>query len=142
MEIRPTWKNNPLYAQGVIELVPTKWLWRYWGRDVSPVDFALLWKSIEDEGMYDPLIMRVGIQNKKFRLEAGNHRIQLLHEKGIMHAPLTVEVTEECGPHAQNCMTDATHNFDVTSDMILPDTAIGYVRPSSIFTVMDAGIDF
>ena len=78
MEIRPTWENHPLYAEGVIELVPTEWIWRYWGTDVSPVDFDALWKSIEEEGMYDPLIMRVGIKNKKFRLEAGNHRIQLL----------------------------------------------------------------
>ena len=136
MEIRPTWKDHPLYLRGAIELVPTKWLWKYWGRDVTPVDFDALWKSIEKEGMYDPLIIRVGIKNRKFRLEAGNHRIQLLHERGIAFAPLTIQVTEECGPHAKDLMTDATHNFDFTADMIVPERAGEYVRPSSVFTTI------
>ncbi len=133
MEIRPTWENHPLYAEGVIELVPTEWIWRYWGTDVSPVDFDALWKSIEDEGMYDPLIMRIGIKNKKFRLEAGNHRIQLLHKKGIAFAPLTVQITDFCGPDAPNIMTDATHNFDFADLVTLPASLKPYMKPSSIF---------
>ncbi len=136
MEIRPTWKEHPLYTQGAIELVPTAWVWKYWGRDVSPVDFEALWKSIEEEGMYDPLIMRVGIKNRKFRLEAGNHRIQLLHEKGVAYAPLTVQITEECGPHADNILTDATHNFDFGDEVIIPQVISDYMKPSDIFTAL------
>ena len=36
MDIKETWKEHPLYKQGKIELIPTDWMWRYWGPDVSP----------------------------------------------------------------------------------------------------------
>src|ERR1035437_7730943 len=115
--IKESWRNNPLYRDGKVELVPTDWVWKYWGKDVSPmtnladgtiVDLDGLWKNICKEGLQDPLIVRVGVKNKKFRLEAGNHRIQVLHDNGIEMIPVTVQVQDECGPHVKNVMTDAT----------------------------------
>ena len=99
-KIKELWKKHPLYAQGVIELVPTAWIWNYWGRDVSPeadlmdgtiVTLDQLWGNILEEGLHEPLIMRVGIKNKKFRLEAGNHRIQVFHQHGVDMLPVTVQ---------------------------------------------------
>lgn len=74
MNIKPLWHDHKLYKQGKIELVPTDWVWKFWGTDVTPMtelvdktpaDMDSLWKNILDEGLHDPLIMRVGIQNKK-----------------------------------------------------------------------------
>ena len=136
MEIPQAWKQHSLYAKGAIELVPTEWLWQYWGTDVSDVDFDELWKDLCTNGMQDPLIMRIGTNNKKFRLEAGNHRIQLLHLHNVAFAPLTVQVKEECGPQAPDLMTDATHNFDFGNEVVLPLELKEYMKPSEIFTAL------
>jgi hypothetical protein len=142
MKIKELWKNHPLYKQGLIESVPTSWVWNYWGRDVSPdadlmdgtiVSKEELWENLKKEGLYDPLIMRVGLKNKKFRLEAGNHRIQVFHENGIEFVPLTVQVREECGPHLDDVMTDATHNFDAGDQFLISKISTEYMKPSDVF---------
>ena len=103
-------------------------MWRYWGPDVSPnadlmdgtiVTLDELWENILEVGLCNPLIMRVGIVNKKFRLEAGNHGIQMLHKHGIRMTPLTVQVRDECGPHLEDVMTDSSHNFDSPEGLII-----------------------
>lgn len=141
-EIKPLWKQHPLYESGVIELVPTSWVWDYWGRDVSPhtglmdgttVTLEQLWHNIIEEGLYNPLIMRVGLKNKKFRLEAGNHRIQLFHIHNVTKLPLTVQVRDECGPHVEDVLTDATHNFDAGDEFLIEAITQEYMRPSDVF---------
>ncbi len=142
MPIKELWKNHPLYAAGKIELVPTDWVWKYWGSDVSPaadlkdgtlVTIDGLWDNIVSEGLHDPLIMRVGVGNKKFRLEAGNHRIQVFHEHGVPLIPVTVQVREECGPHVGDVMTDATHNFDAGDELLISTITEEYMKPSEVF---------
>lgn len=142
MKIKELWKNNILYKQGKIELVPTDWVWNYYGKDVSSktnlMDGTLvhlddLWENICKEGLYDPFVIRVGIKNKKFRLESGNHRIQAFHKNHIKMIPVTVQIKEECGPHVIDIMTDAQHNFDFNSDIIITDHINEYVKPSSVF---------
>jgi hypothetical protein len=142
MEIKELWKNHPLYKAGKVELVPTDWVWNYWGRDVSPeadlmdgtlVSLDGLWENIVTEGLHDPLIMRVGIKNKKFRLEAGNHRIQVFHEHGVPFIPVTVQMREECGPHVGDVMTDATHNFDAGDELLVSTITEEYLKPSEVF---------
>ena len=46
---------------------------------------SLIWKDICDNGLNDPFIMRIGLKNKKFRLEAGNHRIQVFYKNQRRH---------------------------------------------------------
>jgi len=142
MKIKELWKDHVLYKQGVVELVPTSWVWNYWGRDVSPeadlmdgtvVNLDQLWENIKKEGLYNPLIMRVGLHNKKFRLEAGNHRIQVLHKNGIKLIPLTVQVREECGPHMDDVMTDASHNFDAGDEFLISKITKEYMKPTEVF---------
>ncbi len=141
-KIKELWKEHPLYKQGVVELVPTAWVWNYWGRDVSPetdlmdgtiVSMDELWQDIKKNGLFEPLIMRVGLNNKKFRLEAGNHRIQVFHDNGIETIPLTVQVREECGPHLGDVMTDATHNFDAGDEILISQITKEYMKPSEVF---------
>ncbi len=142
IDIRPSWKNHPLFEAGKIELVPTEWVWQYYGPDVSPMadlkdgtpaDMDTLWKNILNEGLHDPLIMRVGIKNKKMRLEAGNHRIQLFHKYGIKEIPVTVQLRDECGPHVGDVMTDASHNFDARGKILIDSIPEEYMRPSEVF---------
>ena len=142
MQIKESWKNNTKFDQNKIEMIPTSWLWDYWGRDVSPMadlmdgtpaDMDALWENILKEGMHNPLIMRIGLKNKKFRLESGNHRIQLFHQHGVEEVPVIVQVREECGPHVGDVMTDASHNFDFGNEVIVPETAEEYLKPSEVF---------
>lgn len=142
MIIKERWRKHPLYKEGKIELVPTDWVWQYFGRDVSPeadlmdgtlVSMDTLWENICEEGLHEPLIMRVGLRSKKFRLESGNHRIQVFHEHGVAMVPLTVEVREECGPHLSDVMTDATHNFDASNGFLISMITDTYMKPSEVF---------
>lgn len=142
IHIKEAWKNHPLYIQGKIELVPTEWVWKYWGQDVSPsadlidgtiVDLASLWENMITNGLHNPLIMRVGLKSNTFRLEAGNHRIQLLHENGIKLTPVTVQVKEECGPHLKDAMTDATYNFNATDGFLISEITDEFMKPSDVF---------
>jgi hypothetical protein len=142
MEVKEEWKNHPLYREGKIELVPTEWVWKYYGTDVSPetdlmdgtiVDMDTLWNNILSVGLHNPLMMRVGLKNKKFRLEAGNHRIQVLRAHGVTLVPLTVQVREECGPHLGDVMTDASHNFDAPEGFLISTITEEYMRPSEVF---------
>lgn len=141
-DIQPLWHSHPLYAQGKIEIVPTAWVWKYYGTDVSPmadlmdgtlIDLEGLWANICEEGLHDPLIMRVGLKNKKFRLEAGNHRIQVFHQHGIPMIPMTVQVRSECGPFAKDVMTDASHNFDAGDEFLISEITEDYMKPSEVF---------
>ena len=142
MDIKETWKEHPLYKQGKIELIPTDWVWQYWGPDVSPnadlmdgtiVTLDELWENILEVGLCNPLIMRVGLANKKFRLEAGNHRIQMLHKHGVKLTPLTIQVRDECGPHVTDVMTDASHNFDASEGFLISKITEEYMKPSEVF---------
>ena len=142
MELIEKWKEHPLCVQGLVEMVPVSWVWNYWGRDVSPqadlMDGTIvtqdeLWKNIQEEGMHTPLIMRVGLNNKKFRLESGNHRIQVFHKNGIPSVPLVVQVREECGPHLNDVMTDATRNFEAGDEFLITKITQEYMRPSEVF---------
>ncbi|MES2966183.1 MAG: ParB N-terminal domain-containing protein [Patescibacteria group bacterium] len=142
MTITPKWKNHPLTLAGNVELVPTAWLSQYRGIDVtpatdlkdgSPANMDQLWENIKSDGLYDPVIIRVGKANKKFRLESGNHRIQVLMKHAVAFTPATVEVQELCGPQVENVMTDATHNFDFTADVVTEVLESGYLKPTTVF---------
>lgn len=142
MEIIPKWKDHPFTKEGLVELVPTDWLFKFRGPDVTPatdlkngaiVDVENLWENIKQEGLYDPLIIRVGIKNRKFRLEAGNHRIQVLKKYGVEYTPATVQVQDNCGPQMDNVMTDASHNFDFNEDINVSSLKNGYTTPSNVF---------
>lgn len=142
MQIKEAWKSHSLYKQGKVELVPTEWVWKYWGRDVSPktdlsdgsmVNLNELWENILDVGLQDPLIMRVGLKDNNFRLESGNHRIQVLYKNGVKKIPLTVQVKKECGPQAEDLMTDASHNFVSEKGFLVREITEEYMRPSEVF---------
>ncbi len=44
--------------------------------------------DLKRKGMQEPLIVQYGFVTKRARLEAGNHRVRLLLENGLLHAPV------------------------------------------------------
>ena len=140
--IQEKWKEHKLFKQGHVELVPTDWLMQYWVSDTSQtadlkdgerVDLQGLWNDIAKNGLKDPLIMRVGLSSQTCRLEAGNHRIQVLKQHGIDEVPVTVQIREACGPDAPDPMNNGTHNFSTEGILRIQDTREKYMKPSEVF---------
>lgn len=146
--MKAVWKEHPLALAGVVEELPIEWVWQYRGYDVTEhieygdgtgSELPGLWERLQKEGMTDPLIMRVGLNNKKFRLEAGNHRIQVLKQHGITTVPVTVQVRHECGPLAPGPMTDAEAVYDFPEEGIkISEMTVEYVKPSDVFWGFDS----
>lgn len=140
--IKEVWRDHPLYKQGKVELLPTEWVWKYYGRDVSPeadlldgtiVTIDKLWEDMLKVGLHNPLVIRVGLKNGKFRLEAGNHRIQALHQHGVPLVPVTVQVHEVCSPSEKDAMTNATYIFNLPEGMLISKITDEYMAPSQVF---------
>ncbi len=140
---KPVWKEHPLYLTGAVEEVPIAWVWQYWTADVTAnienmhhtqVDMTGLWDILLAEGMRDPLIIRVGLENKRIRLEAGNHRIQLLRAHGVELVPVTIQVRHLCGQNAPGAMTDGTVAFDFPPEGLkITEITQEYMKPSDVF---------
>lgn len=143
INLKPTWKQHPLALAGHVEEVSTEWVYQYWGSDVSPhIEYEDgtgsflpgLWDRIVEEGLKNPLIIRVGIESQTMRLEAGNHRIQVLREHGVEKVPVTIEIKAHCGPEAANPHTDATTVFPLPPEGILVTSLEHeYMAPSKVF---------
>lgn len=139
--MKDAWKDNKDFDQDKIELLPIEWVWQYRGTNPSKmidlgnesVDLNGLWEKMKINGILVPLIMRIGVVNKKFRLETGNHMIQVLKEHGIKEVPVTVQVKDICGPNAVDVMTEATHNFDWGDEVIVSVSNKEYMKPSEVF---------
>jgi hypothetical protein len=71
-----------------------------------------------------------------FRLEAGNHRIQVLHAHGIPLIPATVQLREECGPHVADVMNTGSHNFEAGDDLLISSIPSEYLKPSNVFRTL------
>ena len=54
------------------------------GAIVSMVELS---KDIKKRGLKEPLVIAVGLTTGRARLEAGNHRVRILLEMGLLHAP-------------------------------------------------------
>lgn len=139
--MKETWRYNKDFDQDKIELLPIEWVWQYRGINPSKmidlgdesIDLDGLWQKMQINGILVPLIMRIGIVNKKFRLETGNHMIQVLKEHGIKEIPVTVQVRNICGPEALDVMTEATHSFDWGDEVIISESTSEYMKPSEVF---------
>ncbi len=139
--MKETWRENEEFDQSKIELLPIEWVWKFRGTDPSDmitlgdeeVTMEGLWEKVKVNGLLVPLIMRIGTENKKFRLETGNHLIQLLKMNGIKKVPVTVQVRLVCGPEAWDKLTEATHNFDWGDEILENEFTEEYLKPSEVF---------
>lgn len=139
------WKKHPLNTQGKVGLMPTDVVYTFRGTDVSPttslatgeqVDLEHLWAHLVTEGLQEPLIVRVGRNNQSFRLEAGNHRIQVLHAHGVQFVPVTVEVVDTCLPHSADARNSGSHLFPLPPGALKPNLTNGFYAPSDAFVFM------
>jgi hypothetical protein len=67
------------------------------GADGQPdrrVDLDELFESMCRYGMRDPLVLGIGTQSKKIRLETGNQRIYCLQNHGVPFVPVIAYVSE------------------------------------------------
>jgi hypothetical protein len=140
------WRETELYRDGKIELLPTEWVYRFRNVDADPftdlkngriVGLDQLWENILEEGLHDPLIMRVCRFTRAGRLETGNHRIWVFKEKGIPFVPVAVEI----GFGVVGNPGNGFHSYDMEDDLLVPH--MGGTRdsffdaPSNVFrTIM------
>lgn len=150
MQVKEIWREHELCKQGYVELVPVDWVFKYRGTDVSTTadlkngnlcSLDDLWNDIKENGLFDPLIVRMGRTSRTLRLEAGNHRIQVLKEHGIDKVPVTIEIRDACGPDAPEPYNEGTHNFALDGSVVLPETDVTYAKPSTIFPELRISFD-
>lgn len=140
--------EHPLAQRNLIELLPVDWvaslgatkngtektdlgLWQ----NEELVTMEQLWSDLLINGMRDPFILGVGRVCRTCRLEAGNHRIGLFKNKGILLVPTVVLVGDSSITHIGN----GTHTFH--KELLIPKgwENFGpypeklYMKPSQVF---------
>lgn len=72
----------------VTEELPIEFLQSYKGNRLRNNDLSSLKKSIQEEGLREPLILGFDPSNNKIKLVEGNHRLEALRQLGYTHAPV------------------------------------------------------
>lgn len=105
------WKNHPWNDSGKVELVCVDFLLRF--ANPNPTEETdlcngeihhqeVVWQNILDEGMQEPLMLRVNPYDNEIRLESGNHRVRLAKKYGFKYLPVATFVTKKTIFHAGN----------------------------------------
>lgn len=80
-----------------IEWIPTKELVAMAAEkptQMSDDEYNALWADLNANGMNTPLIVTVGTETDKMRLDSGNHRVRLFAKHGIDKVPCKVEIVK------------------------------------------------
>lgn len=72
----------------VTEELPIEFLEKYKGNALGKTDIEALKKSIQEEGLREPLILSFDPNTKRIKLGEGNHRLEALKQLGYTHAPV------------------------------------------------------
>jgi hypothetical protein len=113
IEFEP-WRYHPWNASQQVELISVDLLLNFC--HPSPTtetdlyngevcDQEIVWKNIMEEGMYEPLMLRINPYLSEIRLESGNHRVRLAKKYGVTHLPVASFITHRTvfhygnGPH-------------------------------------------
>ena len=65
-------------------------------------DQEIVWENILEEGMYEPLMLRINPYLSEIRLESGNHRVRLAKKYGVTHLPVASFITHRTVFHSGN----------------------------------------
>jgi hypothetical protein len=80
-------------------------------KDSPQISMNELAKSIQRDGILDPLLITLSIDLNLIRLERGNHRINVFKDVGIMKAPVIVQ---NCGKQSVILETgNGIHTFNL-----------------------------
>lgn len=108
------WKHHPWSDSGKTELLSVDFLLRFCNpnptEETDLCDGTIchqekVWKNILEEGMQEPLMLRINPNEKEIRLESGNHRVRLAKKYNISHLPVATFITNRTifhkgnGPH-------------------------------------------
>lgn len=106
--------KHPVVGQ-YVEWVPVSWLAAMmnpeaddrtdlgtWAPEAELVTLDKLYADMLVRGMRDPFIVGVGRNDRRVRLEAGNHRVQVLQQKGVLVAPAVAYVGDTAITHVGN----------------------------------------
>lgn len=72
----------------ITEELPIEFLEKYKGNALGKTDIEALKKSIQEEGLKEPLILSFDPDTKRIKLGEGNHRLEALRQLGYTHAPV------------------------------------------------------
>jgi len=72
--------------------------------DGTMVDLKTLWSHMCEDGMFVPLVVRLGMTDHTIRLETGNQRIRLFADHGVEYVPIVCEmaVDSSCPEHCSD----------------------------------------
>lgn len=135
-----------------MEWVPTRWLLALsnpeataetdlgtWEPNAPLVGFEELYANLLETGMRDPFIVGVGRVTRRVRLEAGNHRVHVLLQHGILLAPAVAYVGDSSITHLGNgahegALTDL--KLPLATDILGPYPIKEYLKLSSVLRTM------
>lgn len=111
------WESHPWSANNLVKNIDVNFLKEI--ANPSSTDYtdllsgeivhqSVVWENIKKEGMFEPLLIVIGFDDKRIRLESGNHRIKVAIEDGYTHLPAAILVLKGNIIHEGNGL----HNFD------------------------------
>ena len=138
--------RHPLAKRGLIEMVSTKWLAAIscpsvsWSTDLGDrsgrrVVASTLWEHMQENGMRDPFVIAVNLQERTCRLELGNHRIRLFAEQGVTEVP-AVALVSDSGAFCPENGAHVHHReliIKQVAECLPPDPEGRYAAPSHVF---------
>ena len=129
-ERRNAWRIHHPELEGLVEMVPTKWLARLKGNDLRyNTNDDLVWK-IREEGLKSPIKIVVGQKDRRAYNGEGNHRVDAALKLGIEELPAYVLVYMNARNNGS-----AQYSYDVADDLLIPQE--GYIpsemKPSQVF---------
>lgn len=105
------WRVHPWNASEQVEFVAVDFLLNFC--NPSPTtetdlytgetcDQEVVWKNIMEEGIHEPLMLRINPYDNEIRLESGNHRVRMAKKYNISHLPVASFITKRTVFHSGN----------------------------------------
>ena len=112
------WKSHPWNKSKQVELISVDFLLKYC--NPSPTNETdlhtgeivhqdVVWENIKEEGMHEPLMLRINPGSNEIRLESGNHRVRLAKRDKLLFLPVATFITNQTIFHLGN----GTHTFSI-----------------------------
>ena len=97
--------KHPTALAGHVEMIPIDWMVALANPDANPMgeladgstaDYESLWQDMLKNGMQKPFMLAAGRHTGDCRLTAGNRRVQIFKEKGVLFVPTAAIVADDC----------------------------------------------
>jgi len=102
--VKEPWREDAYAKADKVDEVPIAWIKKfreYKGDELrdrkGTPEYEELKKSIEEEGLKEPLMLTIGKQEGKALLDEGNHRLAIMEELGYEKVPVRVQRFQKIG---------------------------------------------